>query len=329
MLAVAVEKKNAERAKIMLREKGALLQGYGAKNDEKHVYFPVAKHVILPFPHSYKQKTFPKKPLGAQSLKAQGLSSFDIVGDIAVLEDRGRGDVKKAAAVLLKTNPRIKTVLLKTGGRTGEFRVQQVKWLAGARRTKTTHRESGCAFEVDLAKAYFSPRLSNERLRVLSKVKNGETVLVPFAGVGPYAILIAKNKKCRVIAIEKNKDAVAFMRRNAAANRVAVEIVQGDAGIILPRYKADRIIMPLPHGAFDFLDAALKAAKDGCVIHYYSIGERNNPFEKPLREIMQACERRKRRFRILEKKVLLSYSAGRERVVIDFLVRNIIGVIRR
>jgi len=318
-----VEKRNAERAKAVLRENDALLQGYGAKSDEKRVYFPVSKKIALPFPHSYSQKTFPKKQQGALSLKEQGLSSFDIVGDIAVLEDRGKGDVKKAASILLKTNPRIKTVLLKTGGRTGEFRVQQVKWLAGAKRTKTVHRESGCTFEVDLAKAYFSPRLSNERLRVLAKVKNGETVLVPFAGVGPYAIIIAKNRKCRVIAIEKNKDAVAFMRKNVAANRVAVEIVQGDAGIILPRYKADRIIMPLPHGAFDFLDAALKATKDGRVVHYYSIGERNEPFEKPLAEIRQACSRNRKKCRVLEKKVLLSYSAGLERTAIDFAVRRL------
>jgi len=321
MLAAGVEKKNAERAKAMLREKGVLLQGYGAKSDEKHVYFPVSKKIALPFPHSYSQKTFPKKPAGALSLKEQGLSSFDIVGDIAVLEDRKKGDVGKAAAILLRTNPRIKTVLLKTGGRTGEFRVQQVKWLAGKRKTKTVHKESGCVFEVDLARAYFSPRLSNERLRILAKVRDGETALVPFAGVGPYAILIAKNKpRCRVIAIEKNKDATEMMRRNVAANGVRVEVIQGDAAALLPRYRADRIIMPLPHGAFDFLDAALKAAKDGCVIHYYSIGERNAPFKKPLAEIKAACARNKKKCRVLEKKVLLSYSAGLERTAIDFAV---------
>ncbi|VVB67119.1 tRNA (guanine(37)-N1)-methyltransferase Trm5b [Candidatus Norongarragalina meridionalis] len=323
MLGIGVEKKNAERAKAILRENGALLSGYGAKSDEKRVYFPVSKRIELPFPHSYSQKIFPKKQHGARSLREQGLSSFDIVGDIAVLEDRGKGDVKKAASILLKTNPRIKTVLLKTGGRTGEFRIQQVKWLAGKKRTKTVHKESGCVFEVDLARAYFSPRLSTERLRVLAKVKDGETVLVPFAGVGPYAIIIAKNRKCRVVAIEKNKDAVASMRKNVAANRVAVEVVQGDANAILPRYKADRIIMPLPHGAFDFLDAALKAAKDGCVVHYYSIGERGNPFEKPLKEIRDACLRNRKKCRIAGKRVLLSYSAGLERAAVDFTVRRL------
>ena len=41
-----------------------------------------------------------------------------------------------------------------------------LEFLAGADKTETEYKEHGCRFKVDVVKAYFSPRLSTERLRV-------------------------------------------------------------------------------------------------------------------------------------------------------------------
>ena len=82
-------------------------------------------------------------------------------------------------------------------------------------RVVTIHREYGCRYKVDLAKAYFTPRLSTERSRILSWIKEGDTIIDMFAGVGPYSILLAKSKKpSNVIAIDKNPDAVYYLKEN-------------------------------------------------------------------------------------------------------------------
>lgn len=42
-----------------------------------------------------------------------------------------------------------------------------------------------------------------------------------FAGVGPYSILLAKSKKpAKVIAIDKNPDAVYYLKENISLNSV-------------------------------------------------------------------------------------------------------------
>ena len=60
-----------------------------------------------------------------------------------------------------------------------------------------------------LKETYFSPRLANERKRITSLVKPGETVVDMFAGVAPFSIMIAKYANPKIIyAIDKNKDAI-------------------------------------------------------------------------------------------------------------------------
>ena len=113
---------------------------------------------------------------------------IDVVGDIAILELDNRDIaneslLKQFAEQFLKNYKHVKTVLLKTAGRSGEFRLQRLKFLAGVNKTVTMHREHGCVFKVDVAKAYFSPRLAHERLRIAKLVKPGENVLVMFSGI--------------------------------------------------------------------------------------------------------------------------------------------------
>ena len=47
----------------------------------------------------------------------------------------------------------------------GDYRVRNLSF-AGENRTITEYKEHGCRFRVDVAKTYFSPRLSTERLRL-------------------------------------------------------------------------------------------------------------------------------------------------------------------
>ncbi|HID90340.1 TPA: class I SAM-dependent methyltransferase family protein [Candidatus Bathyarchaeota archaeon] len=205
--------------------------------------------------------------------------SFDIVGDIAVMKipeelEPHRFDIGRALLEVL--SPGVRVVLRKASPVAGVYRTMGVEWLAGERRTETVHKEFGCAYRLDLAKVYFSPRLATERMRVASQVGPGETVVNMFAGVGCFSIMMARHARpAKVYSIDVNPVAVEYAKENVALNRVEGVVVPilGDAREVVGtrlRDVADRVVMQLPEGAYGFLDAAVTALKPrGGTVHYY------------------------------------------------------------
>jgi tRNA (guanine37-N1)-methyltransferase len=184
----------------------------------------------------------------------------------------------------------VRTVLLQTSPVSGDFRVRQLEWIAGERKTITVHKEFGCLFEVDLEKCYFSPRLSFERRRIASLVQTREVAVNMFAGVGCFSIVMAKYSKVeRVFSIDVNPFAFEFMLKNVRLNRVQNKVVPvlGDAKKVVREELcgvADRALMPLPEKAYEYLDYALMTLKpNGGWVHYYDFvhaGKGENPVEK-------------------------------------------------
>jgi tRNA (guanine37-N1)-methyltransferase len=195
--------------------------------------------------------------------------SFDIVGDIAIirLSSGSQKNAKKVADAVMRVHGNVKTVLAQTSAVGGEFRLRHLTYVAGENRTSTLHRESGCVFSVDLDNCYFSPRLSHERARAASLVKPGETVVNMFAGVGCFSIMIAKHvNSARVFSIDVNPAAVNLMQENIKLNRVYGRVIPllGDAKTTVERQlkgQADRVLMPLPEKALEYLPAAVSALK--------------------------------------------------------------------
>lgn len=340
MLALKVKKKLAQTSKEWLVKKGVLASGVKALRDAEFVYFAVTKKTKTPFASSYTKKTFestPTVPSFRQALKEkfgmklsqEATASYDTMGDIAVIEIRS-GHEKKANAfahALLKSNPKIKTVLQKASAMQGEYRVRKLKWLAGKKTFAVTYRESDCIMAFDLRKTYFSTRLSFERSRIASKVKPRENVLALFAGVGPFALVIAKKQpKCRVVAIELNPYAAKTMQENVQRNHVGnVNVIQGDVRNVLKKYPtwADRVTMPLPHTGHDFLRDAIAATKSGGVIHFYGFGgEKEGVYKNALEAIQTACQEKGVRYRILEKRVVRPYAPSVYQVVVDFKIKR-------
>ncbi|MBS1193775.1 MAG: methyltransferase [Methanomicrobiales archaeon] len=70
---------------------------------------------------------------------------------------------------LRASRPSLHTVLLSEGPVEGQYRVRRFTVLAGLPTTRTRLTEYGHRFDIDLALAYFSPRLSTERQRVLGR----------------------------------------------------------------------------------------------------------------------------------------------------------------
>ncbi len=231
-------------------------------------------------------------------------NSYDIIGDIAVLrlnrELEGKRDI--IAKAVMRTHKRVKTVLNQVSPVSDAFRLRRLEWVAGEHKTETEHKEFGCIFRVDLQKAYFSPRLSHERMRITRLVQPGEVVVNMFAGVGCYSILIAKHSKVfKVYSIDLNPEAVRYMRINISKNQVEdrVEAIEGDAEVVIRERLsriADRVLMPLPEMAFKYLPSALLALKeDGGWIHYYDFEYGKKPYialEKVKEKVSAALEER-------------------------------------
>jgi tRNA (guanine37-N1)-methyltransferase len=204
--------------------------------------------------------------------------SYDVVGDIAILRlpDELLDHSVKIGEALMSVLPRLRTVTLDKGVH-GEFRVRQVEVICGEDSTITTHTEFGLRFRVDVARVYFNPRLAGERRRVSSLVREGETVVDMFAGVGPFSIMMARYASPEVVhAIDLNPAAVQLMRENIDMNRVeGIVPIEGDARSIMGDLpEADRIVMNLPHSAHEFLDEAAMSLRSEGTIHLYIISER-------------------------------------------------------
>ncbi len=382
MLCLAVALKDAEKAKQFLLQHGLYQKGHSVKKDGAKLLIPLSKKLSgqqekeLGVKTQYCEAALEKSPLGQglkEKLEDAGVSrsdlekmvfSFDTVGDVAVVEvpQEFAGKKKMVAESLLKIHKSVKVVLCKKGAMKGKFRVRELEWLAGEKRTVANYVESGVRMKLDLATCFFSPRLGTERLRIAKQVKPGEKVLVLFAGVGPFALVIAKQQPdCEVVGVELNPAAVEYFKENIKINKMErrVRAVLGDVNVVAPSLFngwADRIVMPLPHTAHEFLDAALAAAKPGCIIHYYGfervgknrkekdaiakggkpekpvlgqneadenefiIGGEGKVLVAPVEEIvLKACRKNRRNCRLLQEKIMRPYAPGVEQKVVDFL----------
>ncbi len=204
--------------------------------------------------------------------------SFDIIGDIAIIEIDKRLEKKEKliAETLLSMHKNIKVVCKKLKAHSGEFRLQKTRILAGCRRKETIYKENGVRLMLNIDSTYFSPRLSTERKRIAEQVKKGERVLVMFSGVCPYSIVIAKHSEAaEIIAVEKNPKAAEYAEKNIRLNKLKnIKAYCADVSVAVPKLgKFDRIIMPLPKGAHNFLSLAFSASKDNAIIHYYDFLE--------------------------------------------------------
>jgi tRNA (guanine37-N1)-methyltransferase len=201
-------------------------------------------------------------------------TGVDVVGDIAIVRLPQLSEVEKRrlARTLAKDVKNVKCVYEQEGGIEGEFRLRRLRHLAGEKRTLTVHKENGCVFRVDVARCYFSPRLSTERLAIARRVASKERVLNMFAGVGPFSIEIAKMAGARVISCEINGYACDLHEENDRLNKVQdrIRVVKGDAAELpLIKPKFDRVLMPHPSQADRFLPTALAMVRKRGVIHYY------------------------------------------------------------
>ncbi|MFH1237088.1 MAG: class I SAM-dependent methyltransferase family protein [Candidatus Aenigmatarchaeota archaeon] len=217
------------------------------------------------------EKRLPEREL--QFLKG----AFDVIGDVAIIEipeelSHRERDIVDA---LLDMHPRLKTIYNKGSERKGVYRLRELKLIYGEEK-ETEHKEHGYRIRLDVSKVFFSPREANERQRIAGMVRPRESVMVMFAGAGPYSIAIVKRQPrvAKVYSVEINPDAYKYMLENVRINKAGDKIVPvlGDVDDVCTPYfgKCDRVVMPLPKGAYEYIRVAAKCLKKGGgTIHYY------------------------------------------------------------
>src|SRR3989338_7548214 len=245
--------------------------------------------------------------------------SYDFFGSVVLAKfpkESSLKDRKNFAEGIMKNNPGVKTVLEKTGKFKGRLRKQETKFILGEKTKEVLYRENGCVFRFNIDSTYFSPRLSNERKEIASKIKKGDDVLVMFSGVAPFSIVIAKNSKAKkIVSIEINREATKYAKFNVELNKLKnkIEVVQGNVKnfvkklssshhpLHLPQKskkgnihtelqglnkipkKYDVIVMPRPQLKESFLKEAFSLSKKNTRVFYYDFvldSEREKIFDK-------------------------------------------------
>ena len=256
-------------------------------------------------------------------------NSYDIVGKIAIIKlpCASPENAQNIAKAIMKIHKNVKTVLVQESPVVGRFRLRRLTHVAGENKTSTIHKESGCLFSVDVEKCYFSPRLSHERMRIARIVKPKETVVNMFAGVGCFSIMIAKQVNTpKVFSIDVNPVAIQFTQENIRLNRVYDKVIPllGDSKEIINRRLrgvADRVLMPLPEKAFEYLTYAVSALKaSGGWIHYYDFEhakKTENPTEKTILKVAEKLAHLGVAFELPFSRVVRSTGPNWYQVVLD------------
>ncbi len=256
--------------------------------------------------------------------------SFNVLGNIAVVnfsDNTSLLNKKKFAQEIMNNNNSIKTVLEKSGKFSGRLRKMETKHLLGERNKEVLYRENNCSFRFNIDTTYFSPRLSNERKEVSSFIKKDSSVLVMFAGVAPFSIVVAKNSNPKeVYSNEINREANKYAELNVQLNKVKdkIKFVNGDIKRVAIKLKEqnkkfDFILMPRPNLKESFLEQAFMLSKRGTTVFYYDfckIEEKDEIIQK----VQDEAKLFKKKIKILNVKNAGETAPYKVRVRIDFRV---------
>ncbi len=261
--------------------------------------------------------------------------TLDIIGNIAILHfpEKPRKIKKtekiKIAKKILQEKKNIKTVLEKSGKVSGRLRTLKTRFLAGEKTLEALYRENGCVFKLNVETCYFSSRLAEERKQVSGMINKTDRVLVMFAGVAPFPVVIAKNRGANVVSLELSRECEKYARENIKINHVAdkVEIIQGDVkklNRVVEKGKKklgkfDIIVMPRPNLRETFLNSAFSVSKKGTLVFYYCFG-REEDLNKSLEEIYKIAKRNRKKIQVLRVKKAGDIAPFKWRWRVDFKI---------
>ena len=116
------------------------------------------------------------------------------IGDILIVDSKFNNDSLDSLEFIAEEH-KVKSII-KIDKIEGQKREPAVSLLYG-RETETIHKENGCLFNLDLSKVMWAKGNNNERLRIAKLVKDGETVVDMFAGIGYFSIPIGVHSQAK------------------------------------------------------------------------------------------------------------------------------------
>ncbi len=284
-LACAVPLKEAEAARKWLAARHLIASGLETRREPDRVLFPLTEDPgSLPYPvleadfevrtqraTSYAELV--QLPPDLHSLLPGG---YDIVGDVVLvrLPDELIDHRAPIGDALLRFVPGSRVVVLDRGVH-GETRIRSLETIAGSGPLSTTHRENGLSFRVDLAQAYFSPRLAGEHERVAQSGRDGEHLLDLFCGIGPFALtFLVRHPRSAATAVDLNVQAISLARENARRLRVEERLTLAEedvTGFLAHAGAFDRVVMNLPHEGYKYITLVDPHVKSPGWLHFYGL----------------------------------------------------------
>ena len=328
MKCVKVPLKQLNDTRIKLMENGLMNMEYKIKACEEYGYIPINEDMdgyevvdieleeIKHAPHNFSELL--EDELSSEEIENLR-TSFDTIGDIVILEipENLVGKKQIIGDAALRFTKR-KSIYMKKSAIKGTTRVRDLEFLSGTDDSVTIHREHGARLKLDVREVYFSPRLATERKRVMESVNDGEKILDMFCGIGPFPIVIAKNKNVDITAVDINFEAIKYLNENIKLNKLKGSITSycGDVREVSNDFncKFDRIIMNLPGLAYTFLDVAVNLIKDGGTINYY---EFSDSYEQGIKRLKDACKSAGKDVKIINTRKVKSTSPGEWHIAID------------
>lgn len=314
-MAVRVEKRRAKEVLEILKEKDLLDGKRKPIRDGNYVFFPVTNGelakslglevVDISLPMRPERQIYKNLADLLPKDIVERLGRLDVIGDIAVITipEELMDKVELIARALRKLYPQVK-VIARRGFHEGKYRVRKLEVIWGEDRLETIHKENGVLIKIDLASVFFNPRMKGERYRIAQLVRDGEKILLPFAGVLPYALVIARMREVKITAVELNPRAVELAYENIELNKRwlkgKIEVIHGDVFKVLQELpEFDRVISPTPKGV-DALSLALSKAKK--YLHYYDFIHEDE-IEAFRDRIIEECRRQGKECSVKVKKI--------------------------
>ena len=326
MIGARVSRSEAENHRKTLLDMGLLDINFKIAYDDDYVILPLKEKikgydiVDYDFISLEKRKSSLREILSKKIPESYllKLRAFDGIGNIALIQlsDELISYQKIIGEALLELNPFIKAVFRKDSIE-GEYRVPKLELIAGECITETVYREFGVRILLDVSKVYFSPRLSEERKRIVSLIKKDEIILDMFCGVGPFSLMISKKSEPKKIyAIDINETAIYYLKKNIALNKTYNIIpIHGDSKLEIKKIEnPDRIIMNLPHTSFEFLPDVFSTYKNA-IVHFYAVSESISLVKK---KIIEESEKHNKKIEFLFERTVKSYSPNTDIYCIDF-----------
>ena len=333
MKCVKVPLREINNTRIKLMSDGLMSMEYRIKTTDEYGYIPITDDIegyaiedielepVKRVPHNFAEIL--EDELTSEEIENLK-TSFDTIGDIVILEipDELQDKKQLIGDAAYKFTKR-KAIYMKKSAIKGTIRVRDLEFLSGVDDSLTIHKEHGVRLKLDVREVYFSPRLATERKRVMESVKDGEKILDMFCGIGPFPIVIARNKDVDITAVDINEAAIKYLDENIKLNKLKgnIESYCGDVREVSKGFKTkfDRIIMNLPGLAYSFLDVAIDLIEDDGIINYY---EFSDSYEQGIKRLNEAAIGAGKKVEILNTRKVKSISPDEWHVSIDAKIKK-------